>query len=199
MTADHFESLDEFATLPADAARGALRPDLVARIVLVRGVWHNTRMRADGSVVWKHHLGTFSGSRPGERASLSDSAVAKLRSRIPDARIHDFPTGPAVQEADPVLLAGIVDRFLAGGRVRAGAEALPPPNQENTTPDIRQAGGHDGRAVSWRRTPAATARWPGSPGRRRRRALPGGATRPGHGRPGRPRATSPSVVPPPGR
>jgi pimeloyl-ACP methyl ester carboxylesterase len=110
---------------------------------VVRGVWHNTRMRADGSVVWKHHLGNFGGNRPpipsdfsslwplledftgpvlvvrGERGFLPDSAVAELRSRIPDAEIHDVPTGHNVQEDDPVLLAGIVDRFLTGGPVRA--------------------------------------------------------------------------------
>jgi len=37
---------------------------------VARGVWHNTRVRPDGSVVWKHHLGnlggpvTLGGSRP---------------------------------------------------------------------------------------------------------------------------------------
>jgi pimeloyl-ACP methyl ester carboxylesterase len=110
---------------------------------VVRGVRHNTRMRADGSVVWKHHLGNFSGNRPpipsdssslwplleaftgqilvvrGERGSLSDSAVAQLRSRIPAAWIHDVPARHNVHEDDPVLLAGIVDRFLADGHVRA--------------------------------------------------------------------------------
>jgi hypothetical protein len=63
---------------------------------------------ADGSVVWKHHLGNFGGKRPpvpsdfsslwplleaftgpvlvvrGEGGFLTDSAVAELRSRIPD-------------------------------------------------------------------------------------------------------------------
>jgi pimeloyl-ACP methyl ester carboxylesterase len=120
-------------------ASGVGRSDASA----IRGVWHNTRMRADGSVVWKHHLGNFSGNRPpmpsdtsslwprleaftgpvlvvrGERGSLSDSAVAELRARIPDVRIHDVPTGHNVQEDDPVLLSGIVDRFLASGPVRA--------------------------------------------------------------------------------
>ena len=32
---------------------------------VARGVWHNTRVREDGTVVWKHHLGNLGGTREG--------------------------------------------------------------------------------------------------------------------------------------
>jgi pimeloyl-ACP methyl ester carboxylesterase len=114
---------------------------------VARGVWHNTRVRADGSVVWKHHLGNLGGQgQPipfdfsslwpflqafpgpvlvvrGERGFLPASAVDELRSRVPGAQVREVPTGHNVQEDDPVLLAGIVDRFLADTGARAEGTA----------------------------------------------------------------------------
>ena len=110
-----------------------------------RGVWHNTRIRPDGSVVWKHHLGNlglggqsqpipsdFSSLWPvlaafdgpvllvrGEHGFLPASAADELRSRVPGAQVREVPTGHNVHEDNPVLLAGIVDRFLAGAGVGA--------------------------------------------------------------------------------
>lgn len=104
---------------------------------VARGVWHNTRIRADGSVAWKHHLGNLEGQgQPipfdfsslwpfleaftgpvllvrGERGFLPADAADELCSRVPGAQVREVPTGHNVQEDDPVLLAGIVDRFLA--------------------------------------------------------------------------------------
>lgn len=112
---------------------------------VARGVWHNTRVRPDGSVVWKHHLGNlggldgpsqpvpldFSGLWPaleafpgpvllvrGERGFLPASAAGELRSRVPGAQVRAVPTGHNVQEDDPVLLAGIVNGFLAEAGAR---------------------------------------------------------------------------------
>jgi pimeloyl-ACP methyl ester carboxylesterase len=105
---------------------------------VARGVWHNTRVRDDGTVVWKHHLGNFGpGQRPpldpaafvalwpalesfpgpvllvrGERGFLSDDNVAELRRRVPAATVVTTPTGHNVQEQDPVLLAKVVAEFL---------------------------------------------------------------------------------------
>jgi len=108
---------------------------------VARGVWHNTRVRADGSVVWKHHLGNLGdgesgGPRPpipsdfsalwpalesfggpvllvrGTRGFLPAGAADELRSRIPGAQVREVATGHNVQEDDPVLLAAVVDRFL---------------------------------------------------------------------------------------
>jgi pimeloyl-ACP methyl ester carboxylesterase len=107
---------------------------------VARGVWHNTRVRPDGSVAWKHHLGNLGGldghSQPvpsdfsalwpaletfagpvllvrGERGFLPASAADELRFRVPGAQVRDVPAGHNVQEDDPVLLAGIVREFLA--------------------------------------------------------------------------------------
>jgi len=101
---------------------------------VARGVWHNTRVRDDGTVVWKHHLGNFAaGERPpldaasfatlwpaleefggpvllvrGEQGFLSDDNVAELRRRVPGATVVTAPTGHNVQEQDPVLLAATI-------------------------------------------------------------------------------------------
>ena len=104
-----------------------------------RGVWHNTRVREDGSVVWKHHVGNLGGgptfavdfaalwpaleSFPGpvlvvraERGFLSTEDADELRQRVPHAQVVDVAAGHNVQEDEPVLLAEIVNRFLAGTR-----------------------------------------------------------------------------------
>lgn len=115
---------------------------------VVRGVWHNTRVRDDGSVVWKHHLGNSDGGRPsvpldfsvlwpaleafggpvllvrGERGFLSAGAAGELRSRVAGARVREVATGHNVQEDDPVLLARIVAEFVSGADVgQAGPQA----------------------------------------------------------------------------
>lgn len=116
-----------------------------------RGVWHNTRVRPDGSVVWKHHLGNlgragqgqpipsdFSSLWPvleafdgpvllvrGQRGLLPAGAADELRSRVPGAQVREVPTGHNVHEDNPVLLARIVDRFVADTGARAaGASRL---------------------------------------------------------------------------
>jgi pimeloyl-ACP methyl ester carboxylesterase len=115
---------------------------------VARGVWHNTRVRPDGSVVWKHHLGNLGGlgsggpDQPipsdfsalwpaleafagpvllvrGTRGFLPADAAAELRSRVPGAQVREVATGHNVQEDDPVLLAEIVGRFLADTGARA--------------------------------------------------------------------------------
>jgi pimeloyl-ACP methyl ester carboxylesterase len=117
---------------------------------VARGVWHNTRVRPDGSVVWKHHLGNLGGGDSGEAPVPSDfsslwpalkafggpvllvrgehgflpaSAAGELRAQLPGAQVRDVATGHNVQEDDPVLLAAIVDRFLAEPSPRAGEAA----------------------------------------------------------------------------
>jgi len=162
-------------------AVGALRPDRVARLVLVdvspgmsggnqvrsflagpevfssrdeivqrarsfgfghsresvaRGVWHNTVVREDGSVVWKHHVGNSGGGLRlggdfsalwaplenfpgpvllvrGERGFLSPENVSELRRRVPSAQVVEVPSGHNVQEDSPVVLAEVVNRFVS--------------------------------------------------------------------------------------
>lgn len=119
---------------------------------VARGVWHNTRIRPDGTVVWKHHLGNLGGlaGRPGsdspvpadfsalwpalekfggsvllvaaERGFLPEGAAGELTSRLPGALVRDVPTGHNVQEDDPVLLAGIVAGFVATAAGTPAAE-----------------------------------------------------------------------------
>ncbi len=52
----------------------------------------------------------------GERGFLSPEDADELRRRVPRAEVVDVAAGHNVQEDDPVLLAEIVNRFLAGNR-----------------------------------------------------------------------------------
>jgi pimeloyl-ACP methyl ester carboxylesterase len=108
-----------------------------SRESVARGVAHNTRVREDGSVVWKHHVGNLGGGLSfsvdfsalwpalesfagpvllvrGERGFLSSEDATELRRRVPHARVVDVPAGHNVQEDAPVLLADIVGQFLTG-------------------------------------------------------------------------------------
>lgn len=107
-----------------------------SRESVARGVWHNTRVREDGSVVWKHHVGNRGGEPTfsvdlsafwpslesfagpvllvrGERGFLSPADADELRQRVPRVQVVEVPTGHNVQEEAPVLLAEIVSHFLA--------------------------------------------------------------------------------------
>ena len=51
-----------------------------------------------------------------ERGFLSTEDADELRQRVPHAQVVDVAAGHNVQEDEPVLLAEIVNRFLAGTR-----------------------------------------------------------------------------------
>jgi pimeloyl-ACP methyl ester carboxylesterase len=110
-----------------------------SRESVARGVLHNTRVQEDGSVVWKHHVGNLGGGPTfafdpsalwpplesfaghvllvrGERGFLSPEDADELRRRVPQAEVVNVAAGHNVQEDEPVLLAEIVNRFLAGTR-----------------------------------------------------------------------------------
>jgi pimeloyl-ACP methyl ester carboxylesterase len=112
-----------------------------SRESVARGVEHNTRVRDDGSVVWKHHVGNLGGGLTfavdlsalwpplesfrgpvllvrGERGFLSREDADELRRRAPQTEVVDVPAGHNVQEDEPVLLAEIVNRFLASKAIR---------------------------------------------------------------------------------
>jgi pimeloyl-ACP methyl ester carboxylesterase len=105
------------------------------RARITRGVAHNTRIRDDGKVVWKHHLAyppkdvpglpdittAWSGLTETEvpvllvRAAhgyLPDDVVAEFRERVPRATVVEVETGHNVQEQDPAGLAAAI-RALA--------------------------------------------------------------------------------------
>jgi pimeloyl-ACP methyl ester carboxylesterase len=52
----------------------------------------------------------------GERGFLSPEDADELRRRVPQAEVVNVAAGHNVQEDEPVLLAEIVNRFLAGTR-----------------------------------------------------------------------------------
>ena len=109
----------------------------VSRASLERGVLHNTRVRDDGRVVFKHHLANLGDRdapfstdfRPlwpalegagvpvllvrGSRGFLSDALVDELTSRVPDARAVTIDAGHNVQEDAPVELARVIADFVA--------------------------------------------------------------------------------------
>lgn len=106
---------------------------------LDRGVLFNTRLREDGSVVFKHHFGS---PPPGAgagidvdfgdlwsvpeaatvpvllvratRGYLSDGAVAEFAARAPRARIVEVDARHNVQDHRPAELAGLIADFTAG-------------------------------------------------------------------------------------
>lgn len=109
-----------------------------SRDAVARGVWHNTVVRDDGSVAWKHHVGNMGDGRAlsmdlatlwapleafpgpvlvvrGERGFLTPENVEEVRQRLPKADVVEVPTGHNVQEEAPVLLAQVVCRFLDHG------------------------------------------------------------------------------------
>jgi pimeloyl-ACP methyl ester carboxylesterase len=108
-----------------------------SRESVARGVAHNTRVREDGSVVWKHHVGNLGGGQTfavdlsalwgplesfagpvllvrGERGFLSPEVVDEFCRRVPHAGVVEVAAGHNVQEDAPVELAQIVNQFLGG-------------------------------------------------------------------------------------
>lgn len=107
-------------------------------VALERGVFHNTRVRPDGVVEWKHHFARLaqsllSGSDDetapvlgdtawadlaavtvpvtlvrGTDGFISDAALAQFRERLPHARVIELPGGHNVQENDPAALADAI-------------------------------------------------------------------------------------------
>ncbi|WP_298227464.1 alpha/beta hydrolase [Gryllotalpicola sp.] len=111
------------------------------RATLARGVELNTRVRDDGSVIWKHHFGnppqdgTFgsAGLRDltllwpglteadvpvllvrGATGYLAPEVVEEFREKVPRAIVVELATGHNVQEQDPVGLAAAISGFLSG-------------------------------------------------------------------------------------
>ncbi|MGH9104534.1 MAG: alpha/beta fold hydrolase [Acidimicrobiales bacterium] len=102
---------------------------------LERGVWHNTTVRPDGSVVWKHHLGSLPPAAPvdtalsalwepleafegdvllvwAEDGFLGEEEAAELTERVRGAKAVRVPGGHNVQEDEPARLAAILRGFL---------------------------------------------------------------------------------------
>lgn len=102
---------------------------------LERGVELNTRVRDDGTVVWKHHLAyppkhlealpdiaiPWTGLTDSEvpvllararHGFLPDDVVAEFRARVPRTSVVEFDTGHNVQEQDPAGLAAAIGAFL---------------------------------------------------------------------------------------
>ncbi|GAA2751645.1 alpha/beta fold hydrolase [Amnibacterium kyonggiense] len=124
-----FDSREQIVANAIAAGIGADR----ARIT--RGVAHNTRVRDDGKVVWKHHLAYPPKAAPGlpdvttpwtgltatevpvllVRAAhgyLPDDVVAEFRERVPRAAVVELDTGHNVQEQDPAGLAAAIRGVL---------------------------------------------------------------------------------------
>ncbi|MBL7498632.1 alpha/beta hydrolase [Frankia sp. CNm7] len=104
---------------------------------LTRGVALNTRVRDDGTVVFKHHFASpppdagftidFRDLWPALETSavpvllvrgtygfLSPEVVDEFRARVPRAEILEIESGHNVQEQQPAALAAAISRFLAG-------------------------------------------------------------------------------------
>jgi pimeloyl-ACP methyl ester carboxylesterase len=132
--AESFASRDEIVERALHFGFG---PD---RAAVVRGVLHNTRIRGDGRVVFKHHLALLGDNASafradfrtlwplaeavtapvllvrGERGFLADSLVEEFVERMPDATAVTVPTGHNVQEEGPVELAALIaDELTATG------------------------------------------------------------------------------------
>lgn len=129
--ADSFASRDEIVDRAASFGIGT------SRAALVRGVRLNTRVRDDGRVVFKHHLGNL-GDAPSvldgdlsplwpaaealdvpvllvraSRGFLTDALVDDFVDRVPGARAATIESGHNVQEDAPVELARIVADFAS--------------------------------------------------------------------------------------
>ncbi|MEV6923661.1 alpha/beta hydrolase [Dactylosporangium sp. NPDC051485] len=125
-----FESRAQIAELAIAAGIAGPGPSLD------RGVFHNTRVREDGSVVFKHHFGSpppgAAGQVPADytdlwpvletaevpvllvRAAsgyLPADVVAEFAARAPRARIVDIDSRHNVQEHRPAELAALIGQF----------------------------------------------------------------------------------------
>lgn len=126
-----FESRAQVAELAVAAGIAEPGP------ALDQGVLFNTRVRDDGSVVFKHHFGSppagAAGPAPVDHASLwpvletatapvllvratngylPDDVVAEFARRVPHARIVDVDSVHNVQEQRPVELAAAIEEFI---------------------------------------------------------------------------------------
>jgi len=105
---------------------------------LRRGIVHNTTVRDDGRVVWRHHFGNMTGGpgsfdidrprlwaalervpgpvmlvRGGASTVVSDDDEAELRTRRPDAAVHVLDgLGHDIPGEAPLVLAGLIEEFL---------------------------------------------------------------------------------------
>ncbi|QMU97796.1 alpha/beta hydrolase [Microbacterium esteraromaticum] len=134
-TVTDFSSRDEAVDRAQQFGFGGSRSDTE------RGVFFNTRVRADGRVEWKHHFARIigsafdslkaahaaSGGAPwaqlagvaapvtlvrGERGFLQDADVATFAEHLPTARIVTVAAGHNVQETAPASLAEIASGAL---------------------------------------------------------------------------------------
>ena len=129
-----FGSRDEIVEAALAAGIGSDRRKLE------RGVVLNTRVRDDGSVVFKHHLAAPPpGARPphdftalwaplesgdfpvllvrGTHGFLAQARVDEFRTRIPRAQLVELDAGHNVQEQQPAALAAAIDGFLEGAAI----------------------------------------------------------------------------------
>jgi pimeloyl-ACP methyl ester carboxylesterase len=125
-----FGSREEVVELALAAGIGS------SRRALARGVALNTRVRDDGTVVFKHHLASpppgarfdvdFRGLWPalenskvpvllvrGTQGLLSTAAVDEFRTRMPRAEIVELDAGHNIQEQQPAALAAAIETFLS--------------------------------------------------------------------------------------
>ena len=133
-----FASRDDATDRAQAFGFGGSRPDTE------RGVFFNTRVRADGRVEWKHHFAHIigsafdslkaahaaSGTDPwtplesvsvpvtlvrGERGFLQDADVAAFTEHLPEATVVTVDAGHNVQETAPAALAAIATGALIRG------------------------------------------------------------------------------------
>ncbi|MDR1824834.1 MAG: alpha/beta fold hydrolase [Bifidobacteriaceae bacterium] len=101
---------------------------------LERGIWHNTRDLPDGSVAWKHHLGSLGGkalpergleegwaaiaalAQPvdliwGTRGLIGAPALAHFTALRPQARVVPIDAGHNIHEDAPLELAAALARL----------------------------------------------------------------------------------------
>ena len=127
---DSFASRDEIVDRAASLGFGA------SRAALERGVLHNTSVRDDGVVVFKHHLANLGDVEApfstdfgplwpalegigvpvllirGSRGFLSDAVADELVERVPGATSITIDAGHNVQEDAPVELAAALASFV---------------------------------------------------------------------------------------
>lgn len=126
-----FDSRDEIVDRAMSFGFGGDRVDTE------RGVFHNTRVRPDGRVQWKHHFAhlaheALAGAGPGRfsrdedlwaaleriaapitlvrgtRGYVSEDAAAEFARRLPHAEVVEIEAGHNVHENDPVALARLI-------------------------------------------------------------------------------------------
>lgn len=124
-----FASRDEIVEKASAAGLGSSRRQLE------RGVALNTRVRDDGTVVFRHHLAAppagaswpvdftalwadLEGSGVpvllvrAQQGFLDPAAVSEFRARVPRATVVDVESGHNVQEQQPAALAALIEGFV---------------------------------------------------------------------------------------